>query len=99
MQALESLDWTRYRPTVVIIEDFDQFANGARPAISSSIRTFMLERDYGVAAQTLYNFFYVDRRQIGPSDRQEGFRLLNRQFYALGFRTDNAHAVTHAQTL
>ncbi len=43
MKVLEGLDWSRYRPTVVIIEDFAQFSNGADRAGPTPIRSFMVD--------------------------------------------------------
>lgn len=74
-QVLESLDWDRYRPTVVIIEDFAYFRTGGQPEAAAAMRSFMLDRDYALASQTVFSCFYVDRLGFGPSDRNEGFRL------------------------
>jgi len=75
MQVLQSLDWRRYRPTVVIIEDFDHFRSGAYPPAPTPIRSFMLDRDYALASQAVFSCFYVDRLAFGASGRNEGFRL------------------------
>jgi len=83
MQVIESLNWSRYRPTVVIIEDFAQFRNGGDPSVPTPIRSFMLERHYAFASQTVFSCFYVDRLAFGRRDRNEGFRLDNSQLGGL----------------
>jgi len=76
MEVLQSLDWERYRPTVVISEDFEQFTNGATPSASSSaMRTFLLAQDYALASQAIFSFFYVDRRAFDRREGYDGFRL------------------------
>jgi FkbM family methyltransferase len=83
MQVIESLDWSRYRPTVVIVEDVAQF-NGIDPARPSPIRSFMLDREYALAAQAVFSYVYVDRSAFGRSRPGEGFRLDDSQLLALG---------------
>jgi len=83
MEVLESLDWSRYRPTVVIIEDMDEFFQTAPPSGSSPMRSFMVQRDYCLASQAVFSFFYVDRHAFGNNDRNEGFRLSNSQIAGL----------------
>jgi FkbM family methyltransferase len=86
MQVLESLDWGRYRPTVVIVEDFAQFRNGAEPPGPTPIRAFMLERQYALASQAIFSSFYVDRLAFVESTGNEGFRLDNSQLRGLAFQ-------------
>ncbi len=83
MEVLQSLDWARYRPTVVIIEDFAAFSNGSLPSGSSPIRSFMIELKYALASQTVFSSFYVDRLAFGSSDRDSGFRLDHSQLRRL----------------
>jgi FkbM family methyltransferase len=83
MQVIESLDWSRYRPTVVIVEDIVQFSNGIDPTRPSPIRSFMLDREYALAAQAVFSYFYVDRLAFGRSRPEEGFRLDDSQLLAL----------------
>jgi FkbM family methyltransferase len=76
LDVIESLDWERHRPTVVIVEDFEQFEAGAHAVPRfSAIRSFMLAQDYALASQAIFSFFYVDRRAFGRSDPDSGFRL------------------------
>jgi len=76
LQVIQSLDWQRHRPTVLIIEDFEQFTAGASPTPKvSAIRSFMLARDYAAASQAVFSFFYVDRHAFGRADQVSGFRL------------------------
>ena len=85
LEVIQSLDWRRHRPTMVIIEDFEQFEAGRAPEpASSAIRSFMLARDYAVASQAAFSFFYVDRRAFKRTDRTTGFRLDRSQFGQLG---------------
>jgi hypothetical protein len=61
LAALQSNDWDRYRPRVVVVEDVE--ADVAK----SEIVRFMRDRAYGVCAQnviildTVSEFFFVDR--------------------------------------
>ncbi len=83
MEVLESLDWSRYRPTVVILEDMDEFFESARRSERSPMRSFMVERDYCLASQTVFSFFYVDRHAFSKNNRRAGFRLSNSQITGL----------------
>lgn len=74
-EVVQSLDWSRYRPTVVIVEDFEQFGNGATAPDAGAIRSFFLDRDYALASQAIFSFFYVDRHAFSRTDRNTGFRL------------------------
>ncbi len=76
LEVIRSLDWPRHRPTVLIVEDFEQFAAGATAApCFSTIRSFMLAQDYALAAQAIFSFVYVDRHAFHGSDAASGFRL------------------------
>lgn len=76
LQVVQSLDWRRYRPTLLIIEDFEQFETGASPIPgSSAIRSFMLEQDYATVSQAVFSFLYVDRHAFTQTGRPSGFRL------------------------
>jgi FkbM family methyltransferase len=84
MQVIESLDWSRYRPTVVIVEDLVEFCNGTKTTGPSPIRSFMLDREYALASQAMFSYFYVDRLAFGRSRSGEGFRLDDSQLCGLG---------------
>ena len=87
LEVIHSLDWRRHRPTMLIVEDFEQFEAGASPApVSSAIRSFMLGQDYAVASQAVFSFFYVDRHAFGKTDRTSGFRLDRSQLGLLGLK-------------
>ena len=87
LQVIQSLDWRRHRPTVLIIEDFEQFDAGALATPKdSAIRSFMLTQDYAAASQAVFSFFYVDRHAFGPTDRESGFRLDRSQLRQLAAR-------------
>lgn len=76
LEVIRSLDWRRHRPTAVIVEDFEQFAAGASPApYAGAIRSFMLARNYALAAQAIFSFVYVDREAFRRDDAATGFRL------------------------
>ena len=83
MEVAESLDWSRYRPAVVIIEDIAEFRNGANRSGPSPIRSFMLDRDYALASQAIFSSFYVDRLALDRRDRDEGFQLNRSQLRSL----------------
>jgi len=76
LQALESLDWARYRPTVVIVEDFEQFRTGIEgDGAPTPIRSFLAEQQYAFASQAVFSSLFVDRLAFGQPARNEGFRL------------------------
>ena len=80
VEVLHSLDWRAHRPTVLIVEDFEQFEAGASPtSTGSQIRSFMLDQDYALASQAIFSCFYVDRRAFGRNDRTAGFDLARSQ--------------------
>ena len=83
MQVAESLEWGRYRPAVVIIEDIAEFRNGASRSGTSAIRSFMLDRDYALASQAVFSSFYVDLLAFDRRDRDEGFQLNRSQMRSL----------------
>ncbi len=85
LEVIQSLDWRRHRPTMLIIEDFEQFEAGcsAKP-VSSAIRSFMLAHDYAVVSQAAFSFFYVDRHAFKRTGQASGFRLDRSQFGLLG---------------
>ena len=87
LQVVQSLDWRRHRPTLLIVEDFEQFETGASPAPgSSAIRSFMLDEDYAAVSQAVFSFLYVDRRAFAQTGRQSGFRLDRSQLGQLASR-------------
>ena len=87
LEVIQSLDWRRHRPTMLIIEDFEQFEAGSAPKpASSAIRSFMLARDYAVVSQAVFSFFYVDRHAFKRTDRTSGFRLDRSQLGLFGLQ-------------
>ncbi len=87
LEVIQSLDWRRHRPTMLIVEDFEQFEAGASPTpVSSAIRSFMLGQDYAIASQAVFSFFYVDRHAFRQTDRSSGFRLDRSQLGLLGLK-------------
>lgn len=85
LEVVQSLDWQRYRPTVVIVEDVEQFDAGiwATQAACATIRSFMVAQDYALASQAVFSSFYVDRHAFAPNGRDTGFRLDRTQLGAL----------------
>jgi FkbM family methyltransferase len=76
--VLESLDWSKNRPCVVVIEDFEQFQLNNEMK-QSCIRSFLSARDYAVVSQGAFSFIYVDTTAF-DIDRQSGFSLNHTQF-------------------
>jgi FkbM family methyltransferase len=73
LDVISTIDFDDIRPTVIIVEDFDQFKFGSKN--SSPIRTFLLEREYELASQAVYSFIYVDTTAFRRDRRASGFRL------------------------
>jgi len=87
LEVAASLDWSRYRPTVVVIEDFEQFDSGANAAAPpGAIRSFFASRDYALAAQVIFSSIYVDRYGFAATGRNTGFRLDQSQLSGLAIR-------------
>lgn len=89
LDVLESLDWEKTRPSVVVVEDFDQFCT-AQTGGSSSIRNFLQAQGYAIFAQTAFSFHYIDTRAIGHETASAGFDFSRTQFYALRDRRGEA---------
>jgi FkbM family methyltransferase len=60
LQVLESNDWARFRPTLLLVEA--THFNLASPT-TEPIHIFLEDRDYKLFAKTLNTLFYVDRRK------------------------------------
>lgn len=86
LTVLRSLDWSKTRPTAIIVEDFEQFENNFRSGGFSPIRTFLADRHYALFTQCMFSFLYVDRRAYQRSSRDSGFLLQDTQM------TDTAKA-------
>ncbi len=85
LEVIRSLDWRRHRPTMLIIEDFEQFEFGSAPKPAySAIRSFMLARDYAMVSQAVFSFFYADRHAFRKTEGTSGFRLDRSQLGHLG---------------
>ena len=74
LEVLQSLDWSTTRPTVLIVEDFEQFELNRDLGGAGAIRRFMVEQGYALAAQTIFSFIYIDRAAF-TAPRETGFRL------------------------
>jgi len=82
LEVLESLDWTATRPSVIVVEDFEQFAKTHQGG-TSRIRALLHDHDYATFAQSVFSFHYIDTRALGRKDAGWGFRLEKTQFGAL----------------
>jgi len=83
LAVLRSLDWNRHRPTVISVEDFEEFDAAVAPARSpSEIRAFLTEQGYALASQLIFSFIYVDRQAL-RKNRDSGFDLSRSQLYGL----------------
>ena len=82
-EVLASLDWNATRPTVVIVEDFEQTWAVGRHSTPSGLRTFLLDRDYAPVANSAFSFIYVDVTAFDRHDHRSGFRLDQSQLAGL----------------
>lgn len=83
LDVLCSLDWTRIRPTVVIVEDFEQFTRNKDGTTLSPIRSFLTGRGYVLVSQAVFSFIYVDTRALARKAGASGFRLEHSQLRGL----------------
>lgn len=83
LDVLSSLDWTRIRPTAVIVEDFEQFTRNKDYKSLSPIRSFLTERGYALVSQAVFSFIYVDTHALARQDGASGFRLEHSQLRGL----------------
>jgi FkbM family methyltransferase len=82
-EALATLDWSKTRPSVVIVEDYEQFSRVAK-ADGSAIAKFMRARGYACFGQAMLSYLFVDLHAIGkPRFRTAGFDYQNSQVGAL----------------
>jgi FkbM family methyltransferase len=64
LPVLQSNDWERFRPKVVLVECLDSFFVGPELA-QNRAAAFMSGVDYGAFAKTFNTVFFMDRRQSG----------------------------------
>ena len=83
LDVLFSLDWSRIRPTAVIVEDFEQFTRNKDGMGRSPIRSFLIERGYALVSQAVFSFIYVDTRALARQEGGSGFRLEHSQLRGL----------------
>lgn len=74
-EVLASLDWDVSRPSVIIVEDFQQFFAVGRDSTPSRLRTYLQDLDYAPVAQCIFSFIYVDTTAFRQPGRSTGFRL------------------------
>jgi FkbM family methyltransferase len=79
LPALESIDWERSRPCVIIVEDFEQFMLNNEGGRASAIKSFLAARQYALVSQGAFSFIYVDANAFGKP-RDTGFDLEHSQF-------------------
>ena len=63
-EVLCSHAWDSHRPTVVIIEDFEQFRTQRIDGVPSKIKTFLRDLGYMPFAQGAFSFLYVDTEAL-----------------------------------
>jgi FkbM family methyltransferase len=77
LDVLKSNHWDRFRPTVVVVEDFESsIATGA----FSNIENFLVERGYSMSARTRITSIFVRQDKlistsVGPRLREENDRV------------------------
>jgi FkbM family methyltransferase len=77
--ALESLDFSRCRPTAILVEDYDAFEKLKKGEGRSSIEEMLRGRGYVATGQAMYSTLYVDTEALRL--RKNGaFRLADVQF-------------------
>jgi len=67
LDVLKSNDWSKHRPTAVLIEDIEEYClrrDGA--ATQSPTAQYMRDLDYACVTQAMFTFFYFDRRAVDP---------------------------------
>ena len=82
LEVLESLDFATTRPSVIVVEDFEQFGATHRGG-TSKIRTFLHAQGYATFAQSAFSFHYIDTHALGRKNANTGFSLEKAQFGAL----------------
>jgi FkbM family methyltransferase len=86
--VLQSLNWARQRPTVIIVEDIEAFRMGAAATPTHSpIRRFLVQKDYVLAAQSIFSFIYVDKFALKHTSSR-GFDLSRSQVDLLLHRSE-----------
>ena len=82
LEVLESLDFATTRPSVIVVEDFEQFG-ATHQGGTSRIRTFLHAQGYATFAQSAFSFHYLDVGALGRKNTDAGFSLEKAQFGAL----------------
>ena len=90
-EVLASLDWNATRPTVVIVEDFEQTWAIGRDSAPSGLRTFLLDRDYAPVAHSAFSFVYVDVTAFDRHDQRSGFCLDQSQLEGSAAQVSGRH--------
>lgn len=80
--VLRSIDWDKTRPSVIVIEDYDQFAT-TQSGGTSDIRKFLHAKGYATFAQTAFSFHYIDTQALGDAAASAGFDFSRTQFSSL----------------
>jgi FkbM family methyltransferase len=75
LQVLQSLDWNAARPTVIIVEDLDQFRALKLNTAPSPTSSFLRDVGYVPVSQGVFSFLYVDAATIAERRRTPAFRL------------------------
>lgn len=61
LDVLQTIDFVKQRPTVVLVEDLEGFGNFRERSGDSEIERFMREQRYAPVAQSIYSTLYVAR--------------------------------------
>ena len=82
LPVLESLDWTATRPSVVVVEDYEQFRLTREGGVSP-IRSFLQDNSYATFAQSAFSFHYIDTLALGKQGAGAAFNLADTQLDGL----------------
>lgn len=77
--ALQTLDFTRNRPTAILVEDFDAFQRLREGSGLSPIAAWLRDLDYQTIGQVMFSTLYVDRAAVAAR-ASNAFRLTSIQF-------------------
>jgi FkbM family methyltransferase len=82
LEVLESIDFAITRPSVIVVEDFEQFG-ATHQGGTSKIRAFLHDQGYATFAQSAFSFHYLDVRALGRKNGDTGFSLEKSQYGGL----------------
>ena len=62
--VLRTLDFSRTRPTAILVEDFEAFESRKAGGKASAIETLLRDADYAPISQAVYSTLYLDTRAL-----------------------------------